>query len=251
MNSPILKAEGLQKYFDTGAARTMVLPGLELSFRQGEFAVIMGNSGSGKSTLLYLLSGLDQPSAGQVSIAGDSLYGKTERQLALLRRDQVGFVFQQYHLIPNLTLLENVLLPGLLGRKKRRGVIEQANELFRQLDIDGLQHRRPAEVSGGEQQRCCIARALINEPNILMADEPTGNLNSSASAKVLDCLSEIHDRGQTVIMVTHHPQSACRGERVLFLKDGSVLDEFIFQNDLNDPAAREQALVEWLGKQGW
>ncbi|MCP3927946.1 MAG: ABC transporter ATP-binding protein [Bacteroidetes bacterium] len=251
MTKTILEAIDLRKVYKNKQNETVVIPAINISFKEGEFAIIMGNSGSGKSTLLYLLSGLDNPSGGQIKLDQIAIQQKSERDLALFRRDKIGFVFQQYNLIPNLTLLENVTLPGFLISKKKKDVILRAKKLLALLDIEPLKNRLPSQVSGGEQQRCCIARAIINSPKILLVDEPTGNLNSSASEKVLECLNTLHRQGQTISMVTHDLKSACRGNRILYLQDGQIIDELRFEKTSRSEREKESLLLNWLTEKGW
>ncbi len=251
MTKTILEAIDLRKVYKNKQNETVVIPAINISFKEGEFAIIMGNSGSGKSTLLYLLSGLDNPSGGQIKLDQIAIQQKSERDLALFRRDKIGFVFQQYNLIPNLTLLENVTLPGFLISKKKKDVILRAKKLLALLDIEPLKNRLPSQVSGGEQQRCCIARAIINSPKILLVDEPTGNLNSSASEKVLECLNTLHRQGQTILMVTHDLKSACRGNRILYLQDGQIIDELRFEKTSRSEREKESLLLNWLTEKGW
>ncbi len=251
MTKTILEAIDLHKVYKNKQNETVVIPAINISFKEGEFAIIMGNSGSGKSTLLYLLSGLDNPSGGQIKLDQIAIQQKSERDLALFRRDKIGFVFQQYNLIPNLTLLENVTLPGFLISKKKKDVILRAKKLLALLDIEPLKNRLPSQVSGGEQQRCCIARAIINSPKILLVDEPTGNLNSSASEKVLECLNTLHRQGQTILMVTHDLKSACRGNRILYLQDGQIIDELRLEKTSRSEREKESLLLNWLTEKGW
>jgi putative ABC transport system ATP-binding protein len=211
----------------------------------------MGRSGSGKSTLLFLLAGLEKASDGRIWLDSLPIHQRSEKELALLRRKHIGFVFQDHNLIPDLTLLENVLLPGYLMEKGRSGVRQRALTLLAALGIADLADRLPSQVSSGEQQRCAIARALINQPRVLLADEPTGNLNSTASRKVLDCLSQVHQQGQTILMVTHDPRSACQGDRVLFLEDGRIVDELPLGTCKESPGEKEARLIKWLATRGW
>ncbi|MBS1597691.1 MAG: ABC transporter ATP-binding protein [Bacteroidetes bacterium] len=246
----IIRTENLRKVFKTGQSATGVINNLHCSIYKGEFTIIMGSSGSGKSTLLYLISGLENPTDGKIWLDTIPLHGRDEKNLALLRRDHVGFVFQDYNLVQSLTLEENILIAGYLGKKSRSQVREKAKELMETLGIGSLGKRLPSQVSGGEQQRFAIARALINNPHLLMADEPTGNLNSASSEKVLDCLAELNKAGQSIIMVTHDLKSACRGDRVLFLKDGEVMDSIAFDKSVT-MEEREKILFSWLKEREW
>jgi putative ABC transport system ATP-binding protein len=246
----IIRTENLKKIYKTGQSTTGIINNLHCSIFKGEFTIIMGNSGSGKSTLLYLISGLENPTDGKIWFDTIPLHGRSEKELALLRRDHIGFVFQDYNLVPSLTLEENILISGYLSKKTRSEVRQRAKELMETLGIISLAKRLPSQVSGGEQQRCAIARALINHPHILMADEPTGNLNSAAAEKVLDCLAQLNKAGQSIVMVTHDLKSACRGDRVLFLKDGEVMDSIAF-DELIPMEEREKILFNWLKEKQW
>lgn len=214
----MLTATAITKHYDSP-----VLRGVDLQIDTGELVAIMGPSGSGKTTLLHVLSGLSQPSSGSVQLGETALGGLSERALASLRLTQLGFVFQQPHLMASLNLLDNVVLPGLLAKvKPRNQVVRRAAELLAALGVSGLQDRGVTEASGGQLQRVGIARALINEPKILFADEPTGALNSSAAAQILDILTELNSQGSTIVLVTHDPVVAARAQRVLLLIDGRL-----------------------------
>jgi putative ABC transport system ATP-binding protein len=217
---------GLSKVYGEGSTTVHALRGVSLEFPDGEFAAIMGPSGSGKSTLLHLLGALDKPSSGRVIVGGTDLSGLSDRKLTLLRRERMGFVFQFFNLIPTLSAEENILLPALIAGEKAGKYSGRLDEL---LDLVGLSARRthrPDELSGGEQQRVAIARALVRNPDIILADEPTGNLDSTTGAGVLDLLKESAGRyDQTILMVTHDPRAAAFADRVVFLSDGRVVDE--------------------------
>ncbi len=221
-NAPHLAARGLRKGFRPGADLVPVLRGVDLTVARGETVFLCGASGAGKSTLLYTLAGLEAPDAGSVQFEGTDLYTAKARQQARLRNERMGFVFQSYMLLPELTALENVMLPGLIGGRDR---LARATAL---MDRVGLGHRRdhlPAELSGGEQQRVAIARALINDPGILFADEPTGNLDSRNGAEIAEILlSMAREHGKTLVVVTHDHSFAALGDRVLHILDG-MLDE--------------------------
>jgi putative ABC transport system ATP-binding protein len=250
MKKQIIRTENLFKQFLTGKTEVPVIKNLNVEFYEGEFSVIMGNSGSGKSTLLYLLSGLDDVSDGGIWIHGEFVHGRTEKSLSLLRRKYIGFVFQDHNLIPNLSLLENILVAGYLSTESRKIIFGRALALLKDLEIASFMNRLPSQVSGGERQRCAIARALINKPAILFADEPTGNLNSASSGKALECLKSLNSEGQTVIMVTHDLKTACAGDRILFLKDGQLIDNLYFEAAENT-MIREAALFKWLKERDW
>ena len=248
---PILKTQDLSKIYKTSQNKTTVISALNLQIRGGEYTVIMGSSGSGKSTLLYLLSGLSQASGGQIWLKEKAIHQESEKQMALLRRDQIGFVFQDPNLVPNLTVRENILIAGYLSGKPRKEVQKKVDRLLQQVSMAEYANRLPSQLSGGQQQRTAIVRALINSPQILMADEPTGNLNSAASQAVLDIFDDFHQQGQTILMVTHDVKSACRGQRILYFRDGDIVDELIFDSADSASGQREEILTDWLTENGW
>jgi putative ABC transport system ATP-binding protein len=249
-NDIILRAEKLRKEYLLGGENTVcIIPGLDIEIEKGEFLVVMGNSGSGKSTLLYLLSGLEEFTGGQVFYKGKQI-PRLQIEKAQLRRTFMGFVFQQHNLISSLTLLENILVSGYLVKGNRKQVNERAKKLMSELGIEKLQDRYPAQVSGGEQQRCSIARALINTPDILLADEPTGSLNAASSLNVLQTFSELNRNGQTIIMVTHSTEAACYGKKIIYLRDGEIVDELKINRD-RTKESRERELLNWLTEKGW
>ncbi len=226
----MLKAHNIHKSYKMGPSELRVLRGVGLSAERGEFLVIMGSSGSGKSTLLHILGALDTPDQGSVEFGGRRLFDMPTSLREQFRNREVGFVFQFYHLLPELTVLENVLLPALVKHSffswfKNRSDTRRA--AAKMLDRVGLLQRvkhRPAELSGGERQRVAIARALINSPSLLLADEPTGNLDASMGADILNLLTELNKDGQTVVMVTHDPVVAKRAHRVVSLHDGEIVE---------------------------
>ena len=217
---------GLEKVYGEGSTAVRALKDVSLAFPNGEFAAIMGPSGSGKSTLLHILGALDKPTSGRIVVGGTGLSGLSDRKLTLLRRERMGFVFQFFNLIPTLSAEENVLLPVLIAGRKPAGYAGRLDELLDLVGLAGRRTHRPDELSGGEQQRVAIARALITRPDIILADEPTGNLDSRTSAEVLALLKESAARfGQTILMVTHDPRAAATADRAVFLSDGRVVDE--------------------------
>ena len=223
--APVLEARNLAKTYETGGAKVLGLRGVDISIKRGEFVAIMGPSGCGKSTLLNLLAGLDRPTAGEVWLDGERIDGLSEADLARLRRRKVGFVFQFFNLVPTLSAVENVELPLLLVGRRRRKARRSANELMSDLGLPGKAEAAPAELSGGEQQRVALARALANRPDVVLADEPTGNLDSAAARDVLGLFHEARSRGQTVLLVTHDASVASAADRVITLRDGLVADE--------------------------
>jgi putative ABC transport system ATP-binding protein len=223
--TPVLEARQLAKTYETGAAKVLGLRGVDISIERGEFVAIMGPSGCGKSTLLNLLAGLDRPTAGEVWLDGKRIDGLSETELARLRRRKVGFVFQFFNLVPTLSAVENVELPLLLVGRRRREARRSANELLGDLGIAEKQGAAPAELSGGQQQRVALARALANSPDVVLADEPTGNLDSASARDVLGLFREARRRGQTLLLVTHDASVASAADRVITLRDGLVADE--------------------------
>jgi len=219
---PLLGAEHIGKTYQLGKQQVTVLDDVSLTVQQGELVVISGASGSGKSTLLALLGGLDQPSRGRIVIAGEDITGLGEKRLARLRNRQIGFVFQSFHLVPSLNALENVMFPAELASDREAAA--KAEGLLKRV---GLWERRgnfPSQLSGGECQRVAICRALINAPALILADEPTGNLDSANAALVLDLLLEVTgEHGVTLVMVTHSPEVAARASRVIHLRDGRIV----------------------------
>jgi putative ABC transport system ATP-binding protein len=242
--APAARAENLSKIYGDGPARVTALDQLSLEIGARSFTAIMGPSGSGKSTLLHCMAGLDSADAGQLWIGGTEITALPERRLTRLRRDHVGFVFQAYNLLPALTAADNITLPlDIAGRSADRAWLSTV------VDAVGLGSRlrhRPAELSGGQQQRVAIARALAGRPEIIFADEPTGNLDSRAGAEVLDLLRRcVREFGQTIVMVTHDPVAACYADRVVFLADGRIagrLDRPAPQDVLDRMAALDPAL---------
>ena len=230
------RAEGVWKVYGAGEAQVIALHGVTVEFARGQFTAIMGPSGSGKSTLMHCLAGLDHTNRGEVFVGDTKVTGLSDRKLTKLRRDKVGFIFQQFNLLPTLTAEENILLPLSIGKRKPdRAWFDKVIETVGLRDR--LKHR-PSELSGGQQQRVACARALVQRPEVIFADEPTGNLDSRSGTEVLKFLRDSVDEfGQTIVMVTHDPVAAAHADRVLFLADGQVVDE------LANPSA-EQVLDE-------
>lgn len=224
-NSSLAAIEGknIMKQYQAGAVPVVVLKNISVQISCGEFVSIMGPSGSGKSTLLYILSGLDAPTKGNVLLNGRDISGLDDGKMSVMRRRNIGFVFQFYNLIPNLNVEENIMLPVLLDGKDMKEYRHSLNEI---LNIVGLTERRkhtPRELSGGQQQRVAIARALINNPDILFADEPTGNLDSKSGTEILALLRKINqEQGKTVLMVTHSKDAAQYGNRIIYVRDGII-----------------------------
>jgi putative ABC transport system ATP-binding protein len=232
----VLEARSLAKTYDTGGAKVFGLRGVDLSIERGEFVAIMGPSGCGKSTLLNLLAGLDRPTSGEVWLDGERIDKLSETELARLRRRKVGFVFQFFNLVPTLSVVENVELPLLLVGRRRSDARRSANDLLSELGIADKHNTAPALLSGGQQQRVALARALANTPDVVLGDEPTGNLDSAATREVLGLLRAARDRGQTLLVATHDARVAAAADRIVTLRDGLVSDEAELQ------AARPVAL---------
>lgn len=209
-----------------GEVETEVLKDINLTINQGEFISIMGPSGSGKSTLLYLLGGLDKPTSGSILIKGKELATMTDNEQSILRRRELGFVFQFYNLIPNLNVEENIMLPILLDGKRLKNEQAKLNNILTAVGLADRRYHTPRELSGGQQQRVAIARALINEPEIILADEPIGNLDSKTGTEIMQLLKRINQEfGKTIIQVTHSKESAAYGDRIIHVKDGKVWDD--------------------------
>ena len=219
---PALETSELTKVFGSGETAVRALDCVSIAIEAGEMAAMMGPSGSGKSTLLHLLGALETATSGEISMAGVRYDGLDERELTRLRRDRIGFVFQFFNLLTPLTAEENVLLPALIAGDRSAEVRERARSLLDRVGLAKRAGHLPSELSGGEQQRVSIARALLNRPEIVLADEPTGNLDSHSSAEVLSLLGELNADGQTVVTVTHDPAAAATSARVIFLRDGEV-----------------------------
>jgi putative ABC transport system ATP-binding protein len=222
----VVAASGLTRHYGEGDTAVHALRGVSLELSRGKLTAVMGPSGSGKSTLMHLLAGLDRATEGSVRIGDKDITTMSDKALTKLRREHIGFVFQSFNLLPTLSAEENVLLPlTIAGRKVDR---EALDALLERVGLSERRRHRPSELSGGQQQRVAIARALISEPTVLFADEPTGNLDSTAGAAVLDLLRDAVDLdGQTTVMVTHDPRAAARADRVLFLADGRIVADLV------------------------
>ncbi|HYH60469.1 MAG TPA: ABC transporter ATP-binding protein [Solirubrobacterales bacterium] len=219
----VLEAKDLAKVYGDGSTAVRALDGASLQVRKAEIVAIMGPSGSGKSTMLHLLGALETPSSGQISLGGERYDGLNDAGLTRIRRDRIGFVFQFFNLLPSLTAEENVLLPALIAGEAGDDVRSRARELLERVGLAQRASHLPSEMSGGEQQRVSIARALLREPELILADEPTGNLDSRSSGEILALLRRLSEsEGQTVVMVTHDPGAAAIADRVVFLRDGQV-----------------------------
>ncbi len=252
MKKVLLKTESLSKSFSSGGAMQHVLKNIDLELYEGDFTVIMGASGAGKSTLLYALSGMDTPTLGKITFGGQVISDLSPDELAVFRRRHCGFVFQQIYLIDGMSVMDNVLAAGLLVGRDKKVLADRARELFQAVDISPETQRKfPTQISGGEAQRVGIVRGLINSPEILYADEPTGALNSRTGRHVLDTLTAFNQQGQSVVMVTHDMRSARRGSRILYLKDGVILGECNLGKYVTGDAGRHEKLAAFLAEMGW
>ncbi|MCR5616703.1 MAG: ABC transporter ATP-binding protein [Clostridiales bacterium] len=248
----IIKTNRLCKTFSNGGVQQHVLRNIDLDIYEGDFTVIMGASGAGKSTLLYALSGMDKPTLGEILFAGEKITDKKPDELALFRRKNCGFVFQQTYLVESMSVLDNVLAAGLLTEKNKKAAATRAKEVLKSVDIEeSLWDKFPAQLSGGEAQRVGIARALVNRPRVVFADEPTGALNSKTGKDVLDTLTRANNDGQSVVMVTHDITSARRGNRILYVKDGEIAGKLDLGKYLSGDKERHLKLRDFLGGMGW
>ncbi|MCG2788286.1 MAG: ABC transporter ATP-binding protein [Anaerolineae bacterium] len=224
-DSPFIRIHNLKKHFEMGGTTVRALDGVDIDIPAGSFTVVMGPSGSGKSTLLYLLGGLDRPSEGEIEVNGQRLDAMDENQLALFRRKTVGFIFQSFNLIQSMTAQQNVAFPmqfaGVPGKQRE----SRSLELLERVGLADRSQHKPNELSGGQQQRVAIARSLVNEPALILADEPTGNLDTTSGGSVMQVLSELHQAGRTVLVVTHDPRMTHFASHKIFLLDGQIVSE--------------------------
>lgn len=253
MNNVILSAKNLCKSFAHNGTQLHILSNLDLSIYQGDFTVIMGSSGSGKSTLLYALSGMDRASSGEVIYKKKNLVTASENEISALRHSDFGFIFQQMHLVSNLSLFENVAVCGYLNKKKSpKAVDARTDELLDGMNLSQVKDHLPSQVSGGEQQRCAIARAVINDPALIFADEPTGSLNKRNTTDVLNLLSYINSKGQSILMATHDIRAALRATRLLYLEDGKIIGNLRLPPYVSQEEQRREAQVNaWLLSLKW
>lgn len=253
MANALLRTDKLCKTFSNGGVQQHVLKNLDITIVEGDFTIIMGSSGSGKSTLLYALSGMDKPTLGTIHFGDKIISEFSNDKLAKFRRNNCGFVFQQVHLLDNMSILDNVLASGMLSSQSKRALVDKAKRLLTLVGLNETAWRKfPSQLSGGEAQRAGIVRALINDPKIVFADEPTGALNSASSDSVLGVLTTVNRNGQSIVMVTHDMKTAMRGNRILYLRDG------VMHGDLDlgpyDPARNAQRLERlkaFLSEMGW
>ena len=242
-----------------GLCRENILFDVNFSMKKGEMAAVMGPSGSGKSTLLYLLSGMDKPDEGEVLFDGDNICIYSEDMRADMRLKKMGFVFQQMNMLPNLNIMDNIILPAhqsqktkKSGKKSEAVLRDEAADLMRKVGIAGLENRRITEVSGGQLQRACICRAMMNQPKLLFADEPTGALNKAASEEIMEEFVRLNREGMSVLIVTHDSKVASRCDRVLYMVDGKITGECVLgKYDISQKHNREIQVSNWLEKHGW
>ncbi|MEE1283024.1 MAG: ABC transporter ATP-binding protein [Acutalibacteraceae bacterium] len=253
MVSAILRTDKLCKSFSNGGRQQHVIKNMDLEIMENDFTIIMGASGSGKSTLLYALSGMDKPSVGKIYFADKEIQDYSNDELAVFRRGNCGFVFQSVYLLENQTVLDNVLTGALIVQKNSPKLVQKAKDLLIRVGIkEEMWNKYPNQLSGGEAQRVGIVRAIINDPKILFADEPTGALNSASSKDVLDIFTELHKNGQTIVMVTHDLKTALRGNRVIFLRDGKVEGDYRMPDFGEDNLKeRRDKLSQFLEMMGW
>jgi len=236
MSKAFIRVIGLKKYYQLGGVTVRALDGVDLEIEPHTFTVVMGPSGSGKSTLLYLLGGLDRVTAGEIWVDGQSLTEADENSLALFRRRTIGFVFQSFNLIPSMTARENVAFPMQFAGIPPRKRDEKADYLLNQVGLGDRTFHRPTELSGGQQQRVAIARALVNDPKLILADEPTGNLDTASGAAIMQLLSDLHRSGRTVLVVTHDARMMRYATRQIYLLDGRVVSEAEYQTAVMETA---------------
>lgn len=253
-----LRVRNLCKTYVVSKRQNNVLRNVNLSIQSGEMVAVMGPSGSGKTTLLYTISGMDEATAGEVDFFGESLTSMSANAMSDLRLAKMGFVFQQMYMLKNLTIYDNIILPAYqsaMGKSKegRKTIQERAQILMQKMNISEVAHHGVSEVSGGQLQRACICRSLINNPKIIFADEPTGALNKQSSLEVMNEFNRIHKEGTTIMLVTHDLKVASRCERVLYIEDGNIRDEITLGvwDSQCDKRKRERILNDWLIKLGW
>lgn len=248
----IISTKNLVKTFSNNGITQTIINNLDLDIYEGDFTVIMGSSGAGKSTLMYALSGMDKVTSGSIKFCGEDITQMNADKLAIFRRKNCGFVFQQVYMLDKMSLLDNALTAGLLVNKNKKEVIKRANELFKKVNLPETTIRKSVnQVSGGEAQRAGIVRAAINKPACLFADEPTGALNSENSKAVLDVFTSLNNDGQSIIMVTHDKKSALRGNRIIYLKDGKICGELRLDKYESDSLERNKELDKFLKDMEW
>lgn len=252
MSNAIISTNKLSKTFSNEGVQQHVLKNLDIEIYEGDFTVIMGASGAGKSTLLYALSGMDKPTLGSIDFSGKEITKLSNDKLAVFRRGNCGFVFQQMFLLDNMSILDNILISGLLTSKDRKKLTARAKELLTKVGLnETIWNKFPTQLSGGEIQRAAIVRAIINNPKVVFADEPTGALNSASGKAALDVLTEVNKEGQSIIMVTHDLNSARRGNRILYIRDGVIQGVCNLGKYVSGDKERHEKLRAFLQDMGW
>lgn len=251
MKNVILKTEHLCKDFSQGSSTINILKDISLELYKGDFSVIMGSSGSGKSTLLYSISSMDRPTSGHVLLMGKDISALNEKQVSNVRKKEVSFIFQSIHLIPDLSAFENVAYPAYQVMSKKEADTK-AEQLLKDFGLEDQGGKYPNELSGGQQQRIAVARAVITNPGILFADEPTGALNSSAGGNILDLFTRLHQTGQSIVMVTHDIKACARGNRLIYISDGEIAGNLELGNYLpEEQKKREETVFRFLTEHNW
>lgn len=248
----VINTKKLCKSYINGEVQQYVIKNMDIQIFNMDFTVFMGPSGSGKSTLLHILSGMDRASMGEIYFKGTNFTKYSEKQLTQFRKVNCGYVFQQIHLINSMNLMDNVLISGLLAEKNKKKILNRGRELFLEVGLTEKEWKKyPSQISGGQMGRAGIVRALINNPEVVFADEPTGALDSTSGKAVLDLLTKFNHEGQTIIMVTHDLKSALRGNRILYLKDGRISGECILGTYKGESEERKDRLIHFLEDMGW
>ncbi|MCR5105601.1 MAG: ABC transporter ATP-binding protein [Eubacterium sp.] len=248
----VIKTDKLSKSFSVGGKQQHIIKNLDMEIYEGDFTVIMGSSGAGKSTLLYSLSGMDKPTLGSIEYSNKDITKMNDDQLAVFRRKHCGFIFQQVHLVDSMSIMDNAISTGMLTGQKQKDLKKKADELFERVGIsEDLRGKFPSQLSGGEAQRAAMVRAVINDPDVVFADEPTGALNSAGVKAVLDVLTEINRSGQSVVMVTHDIKSARRANRIIYLQDGGIVGECNPGEYISGDKERHEKIRKFLGEMGW
>jgi putative ABC transport system ATP-binding protein len=244
---PVVEAEGVGKVYGEGDTAVPALRGVDLAVAEGEMVAVMGPSGCGKSTLLHALGTVETPTRGDVRFRGRSLAGMDDRERTAIRRDHIGFVFQAFNLVPVLTAEENIALPLVVAGERPKRHRDRIDALIEEVGLDDRRDRLPSQLSGGEQQRVAIARALLREPDLLLADEPTGSLDQAAGMAVLGLLRGIHDQGQTIVIVTHDAKVASHAQRIVLMRDGEIVDEVRPRPPTVDPGGLGRTVTGLFG----
>jgi ABC-type antimicrobial peptide transport system, ATPase component len=251
MKNVLIKTEKLCKSFVIGKMSNNVLKNIDLEVYEGDFTIIMGSSGSGKSTLLYSISTMDRPTGGSVLLLGKDLSQLKERETAQMRKNEISFIFQSINLLPDLTVFENIAYSGY-GTDSKEAVNKKSMELLRMLEMEQEKDKYPSEISGGEQQRVAIARALVGGAKLIFGDEPTGSLNSAMGNQVLDILTELNKKGQSIVMVTHDIKAAARATRLLYLADGRIAGDLNLGTYVpENTKEREESIFQFLKEHNW